>query len=280
MLNPLRVAAAQSEAVPGDLAANATTAARLVRQAADQGAALCVLPELFLPAYHPPTLRADPAGTDLVADDEGSVADARLDPVAAAAADRGTVVLVGAAVRRPDRRRTLSALLVDRTGAVVAAYDKQHLWGPDERELFVAGEGGVSVEVDGWRLGLGICYDGCFPEHGRAAADTGAHGYLCPSAFVVGSQHRRDLYYAARALDNTMYVVFANVVGGTGDWRFCGGAAVFDPQGRPLVRAADEGEAVVHADLDPQELAAVRTKHRMLVDRRADLGGRRWLAVR
>jgi predicted amidohydrolase len=280
MLTPLRVAAAQAEAVPGDLAANTTTAARLVRRAADQGAALCVLPELFLPAYDPPALRADPAGTDLAADEEGRVADARLDPLAAAAADRATAVLVGAAVRRPDGRRTLSALLVDRAGTVVAAYDKQHLWGPDERSLFVAGDSGASVEVDGWHLGLGICYDGCFPEHGRAAADTGAYGYLCPSAFVAGSQHRRDLYYAARALDNTMYVVFANAVGGTGDWRFCGGAAIFDPQGRTLVRAADEGEAVVHADLDPQELANIRTKHRMLIDRRADLGGRHWLVIR
>jgi 5-aminopentanamidase len=279
MLNPLRVAAAQAEAVPGDIAANATTAARLVRRAADEGAALCVLPELFLPAYDPPTLHADPAGTDLAADDGGGIADPRLDPLAAAAAQRATVVLVGAAVRRPDGRRTLSSLLVDRAGTVLAAYDKQHLWGPDERALFVPGDGGVSVEVDGWRLGLGICYDGCFPEHGRAVAGDGAHGYLCPSAFVVGSQHRRDLYYAARALDNTMYVVFANAVGGAGEWRFCGGAAVFDPQGQPLARAADDGEAVVHADLDPEELTRVRAKHRMLLDRRTDLGARRWLLV-
>ncbi len=280
VMKPLRVAAVQAEALPGEIAGNATTAARLVQQAAGEGAALCVLPELFLPAYHPPTLRADPAGTDLAADEGGRVADARLDPLTAAAADHATVVLVGAAVRRPDGRRTLSSLLVEGTGAITAAYDKQHLWGPDENALFTPGDAGVSIEVDGWRLALGICYDGCFPEHGRAAAGDGAHGYLCPSAFLTGSQHRRDLYYAARALDNTMYVVFANSVGGSGGWLFCGGSAVFDPQGQPLARAADEGEAIVVADLDPEELVRVRTKHRMLLDRRTDLGGRRWLRVR
>ena len=157
----------------------------------------------------------------------------------------------------------------------VAAYDKQLLWGPDENALFTPGDAGARSLVDGWRLGLGICYDGCFPEHGRAAADDGAHGYLCPSGYVDGSAHRRDLYYAARALDNTMYVVFANSVGGDGAWWFNGGAAVYDPQGRPIARAADEGEAVVVATFDPAELAATRAAHSMLADRRADRASHR-----
>ncbi|MBF9130960.1 carbon-nitrogen hydrolase family protein [Plantactinospora sp. S1510] len=274
---PLTVAAVQAEAVPGDVAGNAVTAARLVERAARAGARLVVLPELFLPAYHPPALRNDPVGTDVAADDRQVVADPRLDPLAAVARDHRVVVLVGAAVRHPDGRRTCSALVVDRSGRVSAGYAKQHLWGPDENELFTAGERGATLLVDGWRLGLGVCYDGCFPEHGRAAAVDGAHGYLCPSGYVVGSEHRRDLYYRARALDNTMYVVFANAVGGAAPWRFNGGAAVYDPEGRSLGRAGDHGEAVVVARLDPVELRRVRDAHRMLADRRADQGGTRLL---
>jgi 5-aminopentanamidase len=269
---PLRVAAAQAHAVPGELAGNAVVAARLAAQAADQGAGVVVLPELFLPAYHPPVLGADPAGTDLAADGDGRLADARLDPVREVARDRGLVVVVGAAVRHPDRRRTCSSVVVDRSGEATAAYDKQHLCGPDEKALFTPGDRGATLVVDGWRLGLGICYDGCFPEHGRAAAADGAHGYLCPSAYLAGSQHRRDVYYAARALDNTMYVVFANLVDGDPPWRFNGGSAVYDPEGRPLVRAPDDGEAVVAAVLDPAEVARVRAEHPMLADRRDDLG--------
>ncbi|SDZ11183.1 Predicted amidohydrolase [Micromonospora pattaloongensis] len=262
----------QAEPVPGDLTGNAATAARLVHRAADAGAAVVVLPELFLPAYHPPTLRADPDGTYLAADETRRVADARLDPLATAARDRGVVVVVGAAVRHHDGRPACASLVVDRAGGIAAAYDKQHLWGPDENELFAPGRRGATLAVDGWRLGLGVCYDGCFPEHGRAAAASGAHGYLCPSGYVVGSEHRRDLYYAARALDNTMYVVFANAVGGAEPWRFNGGAAVYDPEGRPLVRGGDSGEAVLVAVLDPAELAATRAAHSMLRDRLADQG--------
>ncbi|EWM68709.1 MULTISPECIES: carbon-nitrogen hydrolase family protein [Micromonospora] len=273
---PLTVAAVQAQPVPGDVAGNARAAARLVARA--EGARVVVLPELFLPAYHPPTLGADPEGTDVAADADGRVADPRLDPLRTAAADAGAAVVIGAAVRHPDRRRTISSLVVDPAGTVTAAYDKQQLWS-GERELFDAGRRGATLEVDTWRLGLGVCYDGCFPEHARAAAGDGAHGYLCPSGYLAGSAHRRDLYYAARALDNTMYVVFANAVGGADPWRFNGGAAVYDPEGRPLARGADTGEDVLVATLDPDALAATRAAHTMLLDRPVDAGAARTALV-
>jgi predicted amidohydrolase len=273
--HPLTVAAVQASPVPGDVSGNARAGAGWVAAAAGRGAAVAVLPELFLSAYHPPTLAADPHGTHVAADGGGRVSDPRLDPLRAAARDHAAVIVVGAAVRHPDGRRTCSSLVADRTGEIAVGYDKQHLWGPDESALFTPGDRGSTLTVDGWRLALGVCYDGCFPEHGRAAAADGAHGYLCPSGYLVGSEHRRDLYYAARALDNTMYVAFANSVGGTEPWLFNGGAAIYDPEGRPLARGADEGEAVVVAELDPAELTRVRAAHSMLADRRADLGGRR-----
>ncbi|HEX6870497.1 MAG TPA: carbon-nitrogen hydrolase family protein [Micromonosporaceae bacterium] len=269
----LVVAAVQATPAPGAVAANAVLAADLVGQAAAQGARVVVLPELFLCAYHPPTLAEEPvARTHVRAGPDGQVRDERLAPLVAAAREHTVVAIVGAAVAHADGRRTCSALVIDAVGTVTAAYDKQNLWGPNERALFVAGDRGATVTVDGWQLGLGICYDGCLPEHGRAAATDGAHAYLCPSGYLVGSQHRRDLYYPARALDNTMYVVFANSVGGEAPWEFNGGAAVYDPEGRTLVRAPDEGTRVVTATLRPEELVRVRTAHTMLLDRPAGPG--------
>jgi len=264
-MQPLTVAAVQAQPVPGDVAANAATAARLATSAKAQGARLVVLPELFLPAYHPPSLRADPRDTAVTPDDP------RLDPLRGI----GIVVVVGAAVRHADGRITCSILVAGETASVTVAYDKQHLWGPDENELFTPGANGTTLTVDGWRLGLGVCYDGCFPEHGRAAALDGAHGYLAPSGYLDGSQHRRDLYYRARALDNTMYVVFSNSVGGQAPWRFNGGAAIHDPQGRVLTQAPDEGEAIVVSTLDPAVLRQTRKAHTMLTDRLPHLGATR-----
>jgi len=272
----LRVAAAQAEPNPGDIAGNAAVAARLAARAAGEGARLVVLPELFLPGYHLPALGAEPSGTHLAADETTHVSDVRLDRLRAVARDQQVVVVAGAAVRYPDGRHTNSALVVDRRGGVLSAYDKQHLWG-DEFDLFSPGAQGATLAVDGWWLGLGLGYDASFPEHGRAAADDGAHGYLCPVGYLEGSQHRRDLLGAARALDNTMYVVFANQVGGASPWRFNGGSAIYEPEGRPLRRAPDFGEHVILADFDPTELSRIRLAHQMLADRPPDLGGGRRL---
>jgi predicted amidohydrolase len=271
----LRVAAAQAEPNPGDIAGNAAVGARLAARAAGEGARLVVLPELFLPGYDLATLARDPAGTHLAAEETTHISDIRLDRLRAVARDQKIVVVVSAAVRYPDGRRTNAVLVVDRRGGVLSAYDKQHLWG-DEIEVFTPGGEGATLAVDGWWLGLGICYDASFPEHGRAAADDGAHGYLCPVGYLEGSQHRRDLHAAARALDNSMYVVFANQVGGANPWRFNGGSAIYEPEGRPLRRAPDFGEHVIVADFDRAELGRIRLAHRMLVDRLPDLGaGRR-----
>lgn len=275
-LETLTVAAIQAEPTPGDVAGNAKTGARLVGDAADRGARIAVLPELFLPAYHPPTLAADP-DTDVAADADRMVDDVRLEPLRAVARERGVVIVVGAAVRHPDGRRTCSSLVVDRSGRVQVGYDKQQLWGRDENSLFTAGSDGATLTIDGWKFGLGICYDGCFPEHGRAAAIAGADGYLIPSGYVVGSEHRRDLYYAARALDNTMYVVFANNVGGDAPFEFNGGAAIYEPEGRPLGKAPNTGECIIVAELSRAAMQQTRADHSMLADRRSHLGGRRFL---
>jgi predicted amidohydrolase len=265
----LRVAAAQASSVPGDVDANVATAVSLVAASADRGARVVVLPELFLTGYAPETWSL---GTALTPEDP------RLGPLRDAARQRDVVVVVGAAVRRgsgadEDDPVTLSLLVVGPDGGVAGPYDKQHLFDA-ERKFFAAGDHGAAVVVDGWELGLGICYDGCFPEHAAAAARDGASAYLCPSAYFVGSDHRRDLYYAARALDNGIYVVFAGLVGRCGDHEFSGGSAVYDPEGRPVSRAGDEDPAVVVADLDLAEVARVREMNPVGRDRIDSLGTR------
>jgi 5-aminopentanamidase len=258
---PLRVAAAQAESVSGDVETNVATAVRLVREAAVSGAGLVVLPELFLTGYHP-------AGW--VAESFVTVGDPRLEPLAGAAARTGAVVLAGAALHDGDQRPTISLLAFD--GAVSHVYDKQHLF-DEERSVFAPGRHGSTISLHGWEIGLGICYDGCFPEHARAAAADGAQVYVCPSAYYTGTTHRRDLYYAARALDNGIYVVFSGLAGRCGDRDFNGGSAVYDPEGRVVVRL-DEAPGIACADLDPAEVDRARKANPLLEQRLNHLGAR------
>ncbi len=259
----MRVAAGQAASVGGDLAANVRTAARLTRLAATQDVGVLVLPEAFLTGY-------DIAAFDGPLPDADGLDAAWLDPLRAEAA-AGVTVVVGTALRRGPERR-LSQVVVRPDGTTAAPYDKQHLDGM-ERPFFTVGDHGTSLEVDGLELGLSICYDGCFPEHAQAAARDGAVGYLSSAAYFPGGAHRRDLYYAARAVENGMYVVLSGLTGRCGDFEFIGGSAVYDPEGRPLARLAEE-EGLAIADLDPDLVAQTRATHTMISDHRGNLGPR------
>lgn len=261
----LRVAAGQAAAVAGDLAANVATAVRLVDLAASQEVRLLVLPEAFLTGYDAAVF----AGSLPTPDD---LAGPALDPLRAAAAAAGVTVVASAALDRGGRR-TLSSVVVRPDGATSAPYDKQHLDGA-EKEHFTPGEHGASITVGGHELGLSICYDGCFPEHARAAAADGAVGYLASMAYFPGGAHRRDLYYASRALENGFHVVVAGLTGRCGASTFIGGSAVYDPEGRPLARLGEE-EGLAVAELDPALVATTRARHTMHHDHRASLGPRR-----
>jgi 5-aminopentanamidase len=266
----LRVAAAQAESVSGDVTANVATAVSLVRSAGDRGTRLVVLPELFLTGYD--VAAWAPSAAVTVAPD-----DVRLDPLREAARSASLAVVVGAAVDRDaggPGLPTLSVVVVAPDGSATAPYDKQHLAAPEVGH-FTPGDHGASVVLDGWELGLGVCYDGCFPEHAAAAAAGGATAYLCPSAYFSGSEHRRDLYYAARALDNGIYVVFAGLTGRCGPWEFNGGSAVYEPEGRALGRAGTESPGIVVADLDPAEVVRVQELNPIARDRLDSQGRRR-----
>jgi predicted amidohydrolase len=263
-MTSVMVAAGQAASVSGDVTANVAAAARLTGLAATQGVRLLVLPEAFLTGY-------DVGAFVGPLPDADGLDGPWLDPLRGAAAG-GVTVVAGTGLRRGDARR-LSQVVVRPDGAATAPYDKQHLDGV-EKELFTTGDHGASITVDGVELGLSICYDGCFPEHAQAAARDGAVGYLSSSAYFPGGAHRRDLYYAARAVENGMYVVFSGLTGRCGDAEFIGGSSVYDPEGRPLARLGEE-EGLAIAEIDTEVVASTRATHTMLTDHRESLGPRR-----
>ncbi len=248
---------AQLASVAGDVETNVATAVDAVSQA--EGAALLVLPELLLTGYTlPPAVieRDDP----------------RLAPLQEAAAAAGTVVLAGAAVA--GEPRPVLATLAFGGDHVRHVYDKQHLSG-GEQDWFEAGKAGTVLDLAAGPVALATCYDTCFPEHGRAAADAGAVLYAASIAYYAGSEHRRDLYTRARALDNGFFVAVGALLGRCGDGDFCGGAAIHDPEGRTVAAVPDGEPGVAVADLELDLVAATRALHPMLAERRTLLPARR-----
>ncbi|MBN9210969.1 MAG: carbon-nitrogen hydrolase family protein [Microbacterium sp. 71-36] len=257
----LRIATVQAEATPGDLDANLSRAADWIERAGAQNVDVIVFPEAFTTGYDDAVLSG--ALPD--------AADTRWLAAVQRAVDRtGIVAILNTALDRGDRR-TLTDVVVTPHRPAVVAYDKQHLY-DSERTVFAAGDAGFSFVVNDLRLALSVCYDANFPEHAAAAAAAGADVYVNSGAYFPGGAHRRDLHYAARALDNGMYVVFSGLVGGTN--HFIGGSAIFDPTGRRIA-AVDDVEGLAIADLDRDEIVRIRDDQRMWADRRAELGPQR-----
>ncbi len=252
------IAIAQAPSLPGRLDANVAQALTLIATAADQGADIVVLPELFLSGYDPAGIAADPAAHVVVPED------ARCRRLAGLCAERGIASIVGAAVGNGEAVAN-AALVIAPDGEIVHVYRKAHLWGA-ERDAFVCGSGPVLVDLAGTKVGLAICFDAAFPEHARALALAGAEVIACPVAFAFGEERRRyQLYYPARALENTLYVAVSNSVGLQGGLQMFGDSALFGPRGQAIAQIA-EPVGVATAPLDGEEIARARRDLPYLAD--------------
>jgi predicted amidohydrolase len=245
-----RIAVAQAPSLPGRVGENVGKAVELIGMAADAGAALVVLPELFLSGYDPGAIAAGSASHVIKTDD------AECGRLRDACAARGVAAVVGAAVACEGGVAN-AALVIAPDGAVVHVYRKVKLWG-DEAKAFVAGDSPVVVDLAGLRVGLAICFDAGFPEHARALALAGAEVIACPSAFAEGEErHRYDLYFPVRALENTLYVAVSNAVGRQGGLDMFGDSALFGPRGHEIARIGQDA-GIATAEIDSAEIAAAR----------------------
>lgn len=227
-MDQLRVAVAQPVVTALDVAANVRAHAALVRRA---GARLVVFPELSLTGYELAAPPLDPG-------------DARLEELRAACAETGTVALVGAPVEEAGRVH-IAVLRVDAEGVGVA-YRKTSL-GADEQARFSPGPGPVATDVDGWRVGLGICKDTGDTDHVTATAALGLDLY---AAGVV--HHRWELEeQQARArriaAATGAPVALASCAGATGGGfgATAGGSSISDRHGVVLVEAGADADEVV-----------------------------------
>ncbi|HRY23540.1 MAG: carbon-nitrogen hydrolase family protein [Geminicoccaceae bacterium] len=175
-----------------------------------------------------------------------------------------------------------TTVVIDRTGEEVARYRKIHLFDVEtpsgevyrESDYTVPGDRVVTVDLDGVRVGLTICYDLRFAELFLALRRAGAELILVPSAFTLptGKDHW-EVLLRARAIETQCYVAAAAQVGsfpaGSGLRHSYGHALVADPWGHVVARVSDRpGHAT--AELDPAYLQLVR--QRLPVERHRRLG--------
>lgn len=251
-----------------DRSANLTSAQELLRQAAAIGADLAVLPE-YVDYLGPVETEPKPESTD------GDFAAS----FAQAARRLGMWVVAGSFHEvGPDESHTYNTSLVfGRTGALAASYRKIHLFDVEipgrvshkESRTVAPGNDVVTVDVDGVRLGMSVCYDLRFPELYRRLATAGAQVLLVPAAFTAhtGRDHW-EVLLRARAIENQCYVVAAGQVGDHEPGRTCyGRSMIIDPWGIVVAQAPDT-VGIAWADLDLERVRTIRQEIPSLANRR------------
>jgi len=267
-----------------DVSANLAQAKLLLREAAQAGAELAVLPEYFC-------LMGRQDAAKLTSQE--SFGQGPIQQFLSDSANELGLWLVGGtlSVSAPSQASDSAAepgkvfnssLVYSPAGECVARYDKMHLFrfdngveAYDESLVLAPGREPVTFDLasrDGhtWRIGLSVCYDLRFAELYRHYARTGAHLMLVPSAFTYTTgQDHWEVLLRARAIENLSYVVAA-AQGGLHDnqRRTWGHAMLVTPWGKVLAERAT-GPGVVMSELSWDVMTQCRSRlpaleHRLL----------------
>ena len=250
-MRTFRLAMGQMNPTVGDLEGNTAKILQAVDEARSLGADLVAFPELALCGYPPEDLLFKPQ----------FIQDTRyyLDQVVAAS--REIALVVGFVDSQGD---IYNAAAVAFGGNLVSIYHKMYLpnYGVfDEDRYFRAGDTCPVYVINGVGVGVNICEDIWYDVGPTTVQrDAGAEVIvnINGSPYHAGKGGFRERMLATRAADHELFVSYTNMVGGQDELVFDGGSAIFDQQGRLVVRGCQFEEDLVVADLDVEAVFNAR----------------------
>jgi predicted amidohydrolase len=275
MMRRFVAAAIQMNSTP-QAADNLANAAKWIKAAAEEGASLIVLPELF-------ACYGDLAQTVASAEPLAGPLVRRIREWA----ETEQVWLVAGSIAEQDTenaRAYNTSLLIDPRGQIVAKYRKRHMFNIDlarqlnscESDFFAPGNELTTARTERGVIGISICYDLRFPEQFRALSAAGAQILAVPAAFTktTGRDHW-EILVRTRALENQCYLIAANQVGqhSTAMSSF-GQSCIIDPWGTVLAKLNNEDPGMALAEIDLDFLQDVRRQLPALEHRRDILSTR------
>lgn len=248
-----------------DVDENLTLAEGLINQAAQAGAQMIVLPEMFAMMGEHATNKVDV---------KESFSQGRIQNFLAKIAKELNIWLVAGTIpitASVANKVRAACLVYDNQGKVVARYDKMHLFDValSEQETYCEsattepGDNCVVVDTPLGKLGLAVCYDIRFPLLFNQLVQQGAEIIAIPAAFTVrtGLAHW-ELLARSRAVDTFCYIIGACQSGMHKSGRQTyGHSLIVEPWGTVVAHSTVVGNDIVYADVD---LVKVREARRMI----------------
>ena len=251
----MKVAAIQHDITWEDAAATREHGRPMIAQAAQAGARLIVLTEMFATGF---TMYPE-----RIAEDEGGASEQFLQEQARL---HDAYVVASIAQRGDDGKFRNNAVVAGPDGTT-RRYAKIHPFSySGEHEHYTAGTDFLTVDVDDLRVSVFVCYDLRFADEFWALAQ-GTDLYVVPANWPEPRREHWRALLRARAIENQSYVLGVNRVGTVKERNHVGDSAIIDPLGRTLVEASC-GEAVLVAEVSPAVVARTRSTFPFLPDRR------------
>lgn len=256
----LNVAAIQFNIALGDIERNLAKAEAALSRAADRGARLAVLPEMWSAGYDYRGLATHAAASPGV-----------LERVARLSAERNLVV-VGSLPEAADGKIYNTVTAID-CGRIVGSYRKLHMFSTMGEDRFLSpGDRTLVAATSVGQLGIAICYDLRFPELFRKMALEGAEILCLPAEWPKPRREPWITLLRARAMENQLFVVAANCCGIQGTLDFFGTSLILSAYGEILAQGGETDVELV-ATLERAEMEAYREQIRCYHDRRPEVYG-------
>ncbi|MEM2147569.1 MAG: carbon-nitrogen hydrolase family protein [Candidatus Bathyarchaeia archaeon] len=266
MKENFKVALAQISCKRGDKKANIEKIRNKAESAKHQGAELVIFPELSLTGY---TIRDELY--ELAEKIPGSSTGA----IEKIAKELKMHIVFGMPELSEKTKATIynTAVLIGPRG-FIGKYRKMHL--PthsvfEEKRYFRPGYHVEAFETEIGKLGLIICYDIFFPEVSRMARLEGAQMIICISASPAVRRAFFETLTAARAIENTAFLAYVNLVGIEDGLQFWGGSRLIAPSGKIIAKAKYDEEDFVIGDVNYADIKPVETFVPTLKDLRPEL---------
>lgn len=258
----VRILAVQMESVVGELQINIDTVRNLLIANIEKydGADFVFLPEVWTTGWYTPDFKKTAETL------EDSAAIQMLSEIAS---KYGVNIIGGSFIRKCGDVYFNTCPVINRTGEVVALYDKNHLfsyYGDNEGDYITKGNNPVMVELDGIKIGLTICFDIRFPEIYRAYRKAGADILVNMAAWGKTKKIPWDTMTTSRAVENQTYMVALTQTGLLPDGKEnLGHSMIIDYEGK-ILDQIEEIEGGIYAELDLNKMYEFRDKCTILKD--------------